>query len=319
VAPPDPEPLRVHLGAGRDEVRVGERFALAFQRTLRIPEDGRVYPLPPGLGRLPVVPADEIAGPEAGALRSAGGFVIPLHQREALWLAFAAPSWHPHAVQVSAGSVNAVDGGPGDGALSSSPQNYVVAPNQPWLDGINAGAGHVRQFVALALSDPRTIEAQVRGRAEQGGLRVRIVPPRPGRFPESAPPETGPRRMRSGGAMGLGAGGRIAQRITPDPYGLDTWDEERAATVIVHILNSRAFEDASGRTPPPTPITAETYARHGLPWFALYDEDAGDVPASEVLGRVVPTGGRAEDEPGAEVPEDRVRTIRRPKPRGQRE
>ena len=42
-----------------DQVRVSDRFAVAFQRTLRIPEDGRVYPLPPGLGRLPVAPVED--------------------------------------------------------------------------------------------------------------------------------------------------------------------------------------------------------------------------------------------------------------------
>ena len=38
--------------------------------------------------------------------------------------------------------------------------------------------------------------------------------------------------------------------------------------------------------PPPTPIDTQAYTDNGLPWFALYDEGAGDVPVSERLTRV---------------------------------
>ena len=40
-------------------------------------------------------------------------------------------------------------------------QNYLAIPKQPWLDGINAGDGYVRQFVAMPLGKGYTIEAQV--------------------------------------------------------------------------------------------------------------------------------------------------------------
>ena len=36
------------------QVRAGETLGITFQRTLRIPDDGGVYPLPPGLGRFPI-------------------------------------------------------------------------------------------------------------------------------------------------------------------------------------------------------------------------------------------------------------------------
>jgi hypothetical protein len=34
-------------------VTIGDRFAVSFYRTLRIPDDGEVYPLSPGCRRLP--------------------------------------------------------------------------------------------------------------------------------------------------------------------------------------------------------------------------------------------------------------------------
>ncbi|MEP7292304.1 MAG: hypothetical protein ABI835_11000, partial [Chloroflexota bacterium] len=37
-----------------DQLVFGDGFSLNFQRTLRIPDDGKTYPLPPGLGNFPV-------------------------------------------------------------------------------------------------------------------------------------------------------------------------------------------------------------------------------------------------------------------------
>ena len=36
-------------------IRIGPRFAVSFHRTLRLSDDGRTYPLPPGLGRFPIL------------------------------------------------------------------------------------------------------------------------------------------------------------------------------------------------------------------------------------------------------------------------
>jgi len=33
----------------------GDGFSIMFQRTLRIPDDGKIYPLPPGLGLFPIL------------------------------------------------------------------------------------------------------------------------------------------------------------------------------------------------------------------------------------------------------------------------
>lgn len=304
--------MAVRLARQRDAVRVGAHFTVAFQRTLRIPEDGRVYPLPPGLGRLPIVPVDELSGPGSEALRIGGGFVVPLSQREALWLAFGGAWWRPSAVQVTAGGVNAVDGGPWTAGLVGAPQNYIVCPDQPWLDGVKVGGGQVRQFVALPLNDARTIEAQVLGRGDLGGVQLRVYAPKPGRFPDAKPPGSTPSRQRSsGGLMGLGVGGRIAQRIYPDPYGLDTWDPQTAVTVQFHILNSLEFAALTNQPAPPSPITAETYARCGLPWFELYDERRGDIAPTPTLAKLIPTGGPDETERRAEIREEAVQPIRR--------
>jgi hypothetical protein len=94
------------------------------------------------------------------------------------------------------------------------------------------------------------------------------------------------------GSMGVGAGGRITQRIYPDPYGIEVWDPENTGSVTVHLVNSEQYREITGDDPPASPIDASTYTSHGFPWFALYDERRGDVPASTRLGKVESTGAR---------------------------
>lgn len=83
--------------------------------------------------------------------------------------------------------------------------------------------------------------------------------------------------------MGLAAGGRMEQKIYPDGYGKDTWDTEVSTTFHVHIVNNTMYRDLTGEAPPPTPISANMYTDHGLPWFMPYDEQRSDVAAPDVL------------------------------------
>src|ERR687886_1942520 len=90
------------------EVHPLARLTVEFQRTLRIPDDGRSYPLPPGLGRFPVRRVDTLGPGVPAAWRRRGGVLIPMYQHEALWLAFGGQFWHPCAVQIATGGINAV-------------------------------------------------------------------------------------------------------------------------------------------------------------------------------------------------------------------
>lgn len=55
-------------------------------------------------------------------------------------------------------------------------QDYIVAPEQLWLDGIASQDGTVRQFVAMPLGSGYTVEAQITGADLIGGLQIEIVP-----------------------------------------------------------------------------------------------------------------------------------------------
>lgn len=276
----------------KDMIRIGERFAVTFQRTLRIPDDGRAYPLPPGLGRFPVLKVEDYLDLVPPLWREHGGAFIPMYQREALWLGFHAASWKPNAVKIAVGRVNAISGEPDDETLHADHQDYVVCPDQPWLDGIHTGHELIRQFVAMPLGLGYTVEASMTGAETFGGIQITVYEPKPGRFPDEPPikPHTGPVRAampRPGGiaAMGLGAGGAMKQKIYPDPYGIEIWDPDNYGRIFIYIINSAEFFEITGLDPPPTPIDAKTYTEYGLPWFDLYDEAKGDVPPSGRLAK----------------------------------
>lgn len=273
-----------------DRIHVGERFSFTLQRTLRLPDDGKAYPLPPGFGPFPVLSVSDYEGRFPGDWSERGGFFVPLYQREALWLQFEGARGKPNAVMVSTGEINAVSGETRKTELSDDPQNYIVCPDQPWLDGINIGDGLIRQFVATTLGRGDTIEEQLTGSHQYGGLQLRVFEPRPGKFSNRQGAE-GELRFDAmyalgGPAMGIAAGGRMQQKIYPDQYGIETWDPKNSAEVLIHLVNSEQYLAITNREPPPSPVSAQLYTNMHLPWFRLYDEDRADVRAPENLKSV---------------------------------
>ena len=114
--------------------------------------------------------------------------------------------------------------------------------------------------------------------------------------------------------MGLAAGGRMKQKIYPDPHGMDTWDENNFGRVYVHIVNSMLYRELTGKEPPPTPVTAKTYAQYGFPWYDLYDDKMGDISAPDELKQVKSVKEMdqekgftsQQDDMSIEIPEDQV-------------
>jgi len=284
--------LKTFIAAGR--LHVGPRFSISFQRTLRIPDDGQTYPLPPGLGLFPLHRVEDFLSRATTAMKKHGGFFIPMYQREALWLGFGAAEWKPNAVKVGVGQVNAVSGEMLDHKLTDQPQDYMVCPPQLWLDGINAGQGYVRQFVAMPLGMGYTVEEQVTGDDVWGGIQISVFEPKHGRFSDK-PPDKVESPMQHYMSMdqpaddhlGVAVGGRMTQKIYPDPYGVDTWDQDNYGSVFIHIVSSKQYRELIGKEPPTSPVSVKTYIESGLPWFKLYDEAEGDVEPSSKMAQVI--------------------------------
>jgi hypothetical protein len=305
-----------------DSIQIGERFGVSFLRTLRIPDDGRIYPLPPGLGQFPLLRVEDYWNRVPEIWREHGGVFLPMYQREALWLGFHAASWKPNAVKISVGGVNAISGEPDNDELRLDPQNYLVCPEQPWLDGIRISRGAIRQFVAMPLGRGYSIEAAMTGTEALGGMRIVVFEPQPGVFPDSPPVETRPSSGRVHALkqpvqeMGIGAGGVMTQKIYADPYGLGVWDQRNYGRVWVHLVNSWSFQELTGRAPPPTPIDARAYTQHGLPWFALYDEQKREIAApggftemKTITARDAELGKEGGNDDSVEVSETQVKKL----------
>ncbi|MGW0390633.1 hypothetical protein ACWDYJ_06990 [Streptomyces sp. NPDC003042] len=153
---------------------MGEAVQIRFIRTLRLPESG-THALPPGLGEFPLRRVEDYPDTVPPQWLAKGGVMLPVYLREAMWLSFTGTR-EPAALQVGVGKVCAVSGERWTGRLARGPQNYVVLPRQPWLDGINSGDGTVRQFVAVPLGLGATVEGQVTGEETTGGVQLQAFP-----------------------------------------------------------------------------------------------------------------------------------------------
>lgn len=302
------------------EVHADATFAIDFQRTLRIPDDGSDYSLPPGLGRFPVRHVDDFARDVPRRWLDHGGVMLPMYQSEAMWLDFSAGEAafsYPFAVKIATGKVDAVTGKTWVDGLHRK-QDYVVIPEQPWLDGYCVEKGLIRQFVAMPLGSGYSAEEQITGKAEHGGIQIIACPMKREAYERRRREwERRPKRARfedvvyclaeSPGShfdMGLAPGGRMRQEIYDDPYGFDEWDTANASRCFVHIANSLVWRAITGSNPPATPPTAKEYTRAGLPWFEYYAENLDALAGTPALAGLKSVAQMGEEKGDVPLPEN---------------
>jgi hypothetical protein len=206
---------------------------------------------------------------------------------------------YPFAIRVATGKVDAVTGKIWQTGLARGPQNYMVHPGQPWLDGYVVTKGMIRQFVAMPLGAGYSVEEQVTGKAEHGGLQIQVFPMKREVFERRFPVRPRQQEMRfemAGGmartlskvasptaAMGLAPGGRMKQEIYTDQFDLSDWDTSNTSRCFVHLANSMVWRSITGQEPPTVPPTAADYSRAGLPWFEYYADGKEAVSGSSIL------------------------------------
>ena len=306
------------------EVHPRAELSIDFQRTLRIPDDDRDHPLPPGLGCFPLRHVDDFAGRVPGRWVEHGGVMMPMYQSEAMWLHFD-PAWidgneaqYPFVIKIAAGKINAVSGEEWRDGIHRDPQDYMVAPGQPWLDGYCVQKGIIRQFVAMPLGSGYSAEEQVTGKGEHGGAQIEVFPMKREVFERRFPKRDAERARYRGMSlaclsfgeaeecaadMGLAAGGRMKQEIYDDPYDLADWDTRQRSRCFVHLCNSLVWRAITGAEPPTTPPTAREYTAAGLPWFDYY-ADAPAVPGSPTLAKVKSVTQLAKEKGDKPLPEN---------------
>jgi hypothetical protein len=307
------------------EVHPAAVLRIEFQRTLRIPDDGKTYPLPPGLGRFPLRHTDDHHKDVPAPWLTRGGVMLPMYQSEALWIYFV-PEFvadrgtsYPFAVKVATGKINAVSGKEWSEGLNRSPQDYAVTPGQPWLDGYCVKKGLIRQFVAMPLGAGYSAEEQITGKAEYGGLQILVHPMKPEvferRFPIIPQEELYARGRPASAAlclgavarsvgMGLAPGGLMRQEIYQDPFAADDWHLAARSRCFAHIANSLVWRSITGSSPPLPPPTAKHYSAAGLPWFDFYAENLEALEGSKTLDNLKSVATKGAEKGDVPLPEN---------------
>ncbi len=288
------------------EVHKDARATIELIRTLRIPDDGQNYPLPPEFGMFQLRHVEDYPLRTPKEWQAKGGVMMSMYQAEALWLNFDGD--YPIAVKIGTGKINAINGADWTKGLTRSSdappewrvsrgsggQNYVVIPNQPWLDGYCVDEGVIAQFVAMPLGQEATVEEQLKG-STQGGIQIEAFPLKAGKWDEILKQRRKARLLEEArgpilfccmeSAMGIAAGGRMKQEIYQDKYGAGDWETSQSSRCWIHICNSEKWTEITDEKPPHPPYSVEDYTKAGLPWFEYYGEDSA-LQGSKTLNQV---------------------------------
>ena len=278
------------------------QLTIGFQRTLRIPDDGKNYPLPPSLELFPLRHIDDFARRVPASWLRRGGIILPMWQADALWLSFTSQylggheTEYPFAIKVATGKISAITGETWRRGLSRNPQDYLVVPGQPWLDGYCVEKGVIRQFVAMPLGEGYSAEEQLTDKAEFGGMQIEIFPMRREVFEKRFPVKKRSRGLYLSSslynkledccespAMGLAPGGQMRQEIYEDPFSIHDWDTGHSSRCFIHLVNSTTWQAITGEKPPTPAPTAKEYTDAGFPWFDYYAKELTALNGSKTL------------------------------------
>jgi len=83
--------------------------------------------------------------------------------------------------------------------------------------------------------------------------------------------------------MGIGKGGKIGQKIYPDPYGLEAWKPGYASKIKVAVVNSVQYAEMTNSEMPPMPRSVEEYI--GM-WYGVKDKEMGDVKGTDSFDKL---------------------------------
>ncbi|RKL46660.1 hypothetical protein BFJ70_g3146 [Fusarium oxysporum] len=160
-------------------------LTITFRRTIRVPDNKNTSGLPPDEGIFPLFKIEDYARKLPLSMAQKGGMFIPMYQREALWIDF--ESRKNYAIRIHVGNVNIVSGEPRVPTFATelrrrqllkqekSIQDYIVVPDQKWIDGVATEPGQVRQFVAMPIATNCSVEAQMNGEESTAGIQFDIT------------------------------------------------------------------------------------------------------------------------------------------------
>lgn len=208
-----------------------------------------------------------------------------------MWIQFDGKKNEPKACKVAIGKVNSITGKPWNQKfLKGEEQDYVVIPDQPWLDGINAGDGYIKQFVAMPLGGGYTVEAQVTGKEDVGGLQVIVYDPKPIRTQKPVLPVP-PQPMYKPPAYPLPAPNPLPSPppfySQPVPQAQPMAVQRKMEAVPMALSSSKAAPSAFGGFPVSAPPPPSLNSAPSAPSFFSFAPEAEmysslDSPASRI-------------------------------------
>ncbi len=86
-------------------------------------------------------------------------------------------------------------------------------------------------------------------------------------------------RAKNFSEMGLGKGGKIIQKLYPDPYGIEVWKELPTQTRAIYIVHAELLAEITGE-PIMKPVVQEQYKGA---WFGQDDAKQGDVAGTQAF------------------------------------
>lgn len=219
-----------------------------------------------------------------------------MYQAEVMWICFNAD--YPFSIKIAARKINGVTGDLWSNELHLKPQDYLVIPSQPWLDGFYVAKGKIRQFVAMPLGKGYTAEEQLAGTAENGGIQIiafsmkreiygKLMADMSDMFGLKEPGSKFSRAWKMESlcsSIEMGFAPRLMrQKIHEDSHGFCAWDTRISSRCFVHLVNSQVYSILTGDQPPTKVPIAMNYTRVGLPWFEYYDENRAALTSEEKL------------------------------------
>ncbi len=217
-----------------------------FQRTLRIPDDDKNYPLPPGLGQFPMKHTEDYLDRLPPHWKEHGGVFLPLYQAEALWINFVGAQLsdhgymqYPFLIKVGTGKKSALTGKDWKKGLHKG--DYCVGPEpQKWLDGYVVEDGVIKQFVAVPLGSGLSVEEQLGGPGI-GGIQIEVFPMKADYF-ERRWPKQEPQPRRGGVMRGMTLGGGvIGSNTVPGVYSAVPCSSKGAPAEGTFICDSNMY------------------------------------------------------------------------------
>lgn len=149
-----------HLAVDRvlPKTALPQGLTISFKRTVRVPDNKVLSQLPPDYGDFALYKVQDYSERLPRDMVDKRGVFFHMYQREAMWIDFSANA--PFMIKIYCGGVNVVSGEHAAESIEAKKrrlklleqgkriQDYLVVPEQHWIDGFAVKPSVVRQFVA---------------------------------------------------------------------------------------------------------------------------------------------------------------------------